>query len=361
MRQYLEHAKKILTLGGYKPNRTSVDSISRFGHQVEYELSEGFPLTTTKATPFKAVVRELLWFLSGDTNVRTLIKQNVHIWDRNAFQQYLKNQKQEKKYESYSTEWYKALDEYIDKIAKDEEFARVHGDLGPVYGKQWRRWEFYNKKSGEKKEIDQLQDAIELLQKSPSSRRIIVNAWNPPDVPSMALPPCHTLFHLNVLDGVLDLHMVQRSCDMFLGVPFNIASYALLTHVLAQETGLQPGRFIHTLDDAHFYCGRNERGEFYRDKWKELQKSIIKINRPSDYNSVLEQINSQAPPEREYENCEGERGLDHATGILEQLAREPYPLPKLQIAKKSFDKLTVEDFQLTGYQAYPAIKRQMAV
>lgn len=377
--QYLTHAKFILSdrYSVYKPNRTGIDSISRFGYQNEYDLADGFPLLTTKRIPVKSIIHELLWFLRGDTNVKYLVDNDVHIWDGNAFQHYLKKQGRETTLPMYSPDWLKAKEEYIQRIKEDAEFARQHGGLGEVYGAQWRHW-----KTAEGKEIDQLAEVIELLHRSPQSRRLIVTSWNPAEVPGMALPPCHAFYQLNVAEGNsggrgkegkdgkeekegkdgerrLDLHLYQRSCDMFLGVPFNIASYALLTQILAQQAELQPGRFIHSFGDAHFYCGAGERGQFYAkflEKLKRQVKNVLSLRSRAGYLPLAEWIERVAPPE-----AEGKEGQDHVTAILEQLAREPKPLPSLEIAKKPFDKLTIDDFVLQGYDPHPGIKRAMAV
>lgn len=389
--QYLDHAQFILTndYTVYKPNRTGIDSISRFGYQNEYDLQEGFPLLTTKRIPVKSVIHELLWFLRGDTNIRYLVDNDVHIWDGNAFQHYLRKGGEggekglEEKLPMYSPDWVKARDEYVQKIKEDAEFAHRHGNLGEVYGAQWRHW-----KTSTGKEIDQLADVVELLHKSPQSRRLIVTSWNPEEIPSMALPPCHAFYQLNVAEGRgektkkeisegersreerseekrgaegrrLDLQLYQRSCDMFLGVPFNIASYALLTQVLAQQANLRSGRFIHSFGDAHFYCGGGGRGQFYAEtleKIKRQVKNVISLHSRVGHLPIAEWIERSAPPEPA-----GKEGQDHVTAILEQLSREPRPLPRMEIAPKNFDQLTIDDFTLHGYDPYPGIKRAMAV
>jgi len=352
MRQYLEHSRKILSAesSGYKPNRTGIDTISLFGYQNEYDLRQGFPLLTTKKMPFKAIAHELLWFMRGESNIKYLVDNNVHIWDGNAFQHQLKKQGLEKQFKMYSPEWVAKKDEYIARIKEDPEFAKQNGDLGPVYGTQWRHW-----KTAEGKEIDQFGDLVATLKKSPSSRRLIVSAWNPAEVPSMALPPCHVMYHLNVQDGKMDLQLYQRSCDMFLGVPFNIASYAMLAQILAQQAGLEPRRFIHSFGDSHFYCGAGERGAFYGKNLGNL-KAIMHSAEGKEFLQILDWINNQAPAEEP-----GKEGQDHVTGILEQLSREPLTLPKLVVADKPYQELTIEDIKLEGYESHPAIKRAMAV
>ncbi len=354
--QYLTHAKFILTdkYSVHKPNRTGIDSISRFGYQNEYDLAAGFPLLTSKRIPWKSVAQELLWFLRGETNIKSLVDNGVHIWDGNAFQHYLKRQGLHQQLPMYSADWLKAKEEYVQKINEDADFAQQHGSLGEVYGAQWRHW-----KTSTGKEIDQLADVIDLLQRSPSSRRLIVTSWNPEEIPEMALPPCHTFYQLNVAEGRLDLHLYQRSCDMFLGVPFNIASYALLTQILARQAALTPGRLVHSFGDAHFYCGAGKRGEFYAGFLDSLRKQILPINYSSsreEYHSIAQWIEQQAPSEPV-----GKEGQDHVTAILEQLSREPRPLPQIKIGNKRFDALTIDDFIVEGYDPHPSIKRAMAV
>ncbi len=217
MKQYLELLRRVRDEGVKKTDRTGTGTLSVFGHQMRFDLSEGFPLVTTKKLHVKSIVHELIWFLAGDTNVRYLNDHGVRIWD---------------------------------------EWANENGDLGPVYGKQWRSWATPDGGS-----IDQIKDAVETLKKNPDSRRIIVSAWNPADIPKMALAPCHCLFQFYVADGKLSCQLYQRSADIFLGVPFNIASYALLTMMMAQVTGLKAGDFVHTLGDAHLYLNHLEQAD----------------------------------------------------------------------------------------------------
>jgi thymidylate synthase len=363
MRQYLDLSIDILTNkdSGYKPNRTGVDTISLFGAQKKFDLREGFPLLTTKKMFTRGIIEELVWFMQGDTNIRTLLKKGVHIWDDNAFHDYHKKTKQPEP-PLYTKEWYDARDEFVQKVLEDEEFGMRHGDLGPVYGRQWRKWTGFDLDQDgnptKRVEIDQLGDLVKGLQKSPQSRRLIVTSWNPSDVPRMALPPCHTFFHVNVLDDQLDLQLYQRSCDTFLGVPFNIASYALLTQILAQQAGLKPRNFIHTFGDVHFYCGRGERGEWYQKNLPQLKDILTYFHQ--DNESISQDaktwIETNAPKERPYED-----GLDHVTGVLEQLSNRPRALPKMEISNKPFEELTAGDFKLSDYTCAQAIQRRMAV
>ncbi len=353
MQQYLEHARFILSDSHsvYKPNRTGIDTISRFGHRNEYDLQQGFPLLTTKKMHLKSVIHELVWFLHGDSNIKYLVDNDVHIWDGNAFDHYLKQTQQQDKYVRYSDSWHGALCDYIAKIKEDAAFAQEHGDLGPVYGWQWRHW-----RTSDGKEIDQLEQVVELLHRNPQSRRMIITAWNPEEVPQMALPPCHALYQFNVADGTLDCQLYQRSCDMFLGVPFNVASYALLTHIMAQEASLKLGTFSHVFGDAHFYCGSGLRGEFYGGNLRELKRQVHIAQKPEHYLWVKEWIEKKAPAEPE-----GRELQDHIPLILLQLSRELKPLPHLKITPKRFDQLQFDDFTLEGYESHPGIRAAMAV
>ncbi|NEA34198.1 thymidylate synthase [Streptomyces sp. SID13031] len=263
MRQYLDLLDHVLTHGVEKGDRTGTGTLSVFGHQSRYDLTAGFPAVTTKKLHLRSVVGELIWFLSGSTNVKWLHENNIKIWD---------------------------------------EWADANGELGPVYGYQWRSWP-----TPDGRQIDQIAAVIESIKTNPNSRRHIVNAWNVADVDGMALPPCHTMFQFYVADGKLSCQLYQRSADIFLGVPFNIASYALLTHMVAQQTGLEVGDFVHTLGDAHLY-------------------------------------------------------LNHLDQAKLQLTREPRPLPTLQLAKRdSIDSYEIADVVLDGYDPHPGIKAPIAV
>ena len=264
MKQYLDLLDTILKHGVKKTDRTGTGTISYFGYQMRFDLSEGFPLLTTKKVHLKSIIYELLWFLNGDTNVHYLQDHGVRIWN---------------------------------------EWADENGDLGPVYGHQWRHW-----RTPDGKEVDQIANLIEALKNNPDSRRHIVSAWNPADVDQMALPPCHTMFQFYVSEGKLSCQLYQRSGDTFLGVPFNIASYALLTMMIAQVCGYKPGIFVHTLGDAHIY-------------------------------------------------------LNHLEQVHTQLQRTPYPLPTMRINPdvKDIFSFQYEDFTLENYQCHPTIKGVISV
>ena len=264
MQQYLDLMARARREGVRREDRTGTGTVGVFGHQMRFDLADGFPLVTTKKLHLKSIVHELLWFLQGETNIAYLKANNVSIWD---------------------------------------EWADEGGELGPVYGKQWRRWE-----SADGRVIDQMAQVVEQIRTNPNSRRLIVSAWNVGDVESMALPPCHCLFQFYVADGRLSCQLYQRSADIFLGVPFNIASYALLTMMVAQVTGYRPGEFIHTLGDAHLYLNHLEQADL-------------------------------------------------------QLTRRPLPLPEMRLNPAVTDlfDFRYEDFELVGYEAHPHIKAPVAV
>ena len=264
MREYLDLMQRILDEGVEKSDRTGTGTISVFGHQMRFDLSEGFPVVTTKKVHLKSVIHELLWFISGETNIGYLQDNGVRIWN---------------------------------------EWADENGDLGPVYGKQWRRW-----KTQDGTEVDQLAKPIEMIKTNPNSRRIIVSAWNAGELDEMALMPCHAFFQFRVANGKLDCQLYQRSADVFLGVPFNIASYALLTHMVAQVCGLEAGEFVHTIGDAHLY-------------------------------------------------------LNHLEQAKLQLSREPLSLPKLHLDQNimDIDEFTYESITVEGYEHHPHISAPISV
>lgn len=308
MKQYLDLLRDIRDNGQGKDDRTGTGTRSVFGRQIRFDLSEGFPAVTTKKLYMRSIIHELLWFLAGDNNLEYLAQNDVHIWDEWPYRNYLQQTTGRKitAEDTQTEEWRTGMKEFVAQIASDHEFAMKWGNLGPVYGYQWRHWP-----DGKGGEIDQIQRAVDTLKNNPTSRRNIVSAWNVADIDEMAiagLPPCHTIFQFYVVDGKLSCQLYQRSADTFLGVPFNIASYALLTHMMAQVTGLKPGEFVHTFGDAHIY------------------------------NNHIDQVN-------------------------EQLSREPLPPPTLSLnpkVKNIFD-FKYEDIEVLNYQSHPAIKAPIAV
>jgi thymidylate synthase len=298
MKQYLDLLARIKNEGIVKTDRTGTGTKSVFGHQMRFDLSQGFPLLTTKKVFLKGIIHELLWFLAGDTNIKYLVDNGVHIWDNDAYRYYNELCVKAGVLPVAMDEFLRAAQEGIDSPIEGYKF----GDLNHVYGYQWRSWPRPNGET-----IDQIQQAVDLITKNPDSRRIIVSAWNVADVEKMALPPCHTLFQFYVAEGKLSCMLYQRSADTFLGVPFNIASYALLTMMMAQVCGLEPGEFVHTTGDTHLY-------------------------------------------------------LNHFEQVDEQLSRTPRALPKMKInpeVKSIFD-FKYEDFELEGYDPYPTIKAPMS-
>jgi thymidylate synthase len=307
MKIYHDLLQHILDHGEDRDDRTGVGTRSVFGYQMRFDLTQGFPLLTTKKMAWKAIVRELLWFISGNTNIKALVDQDVKIWNEWPFTDYLAANNLTTQFPRYTSEWQAELERFIQRIKDDADFARQWGDLGPVYGKQWRRWE-----TADGRTIDQLGEAIEQIRKNPTSRRNLVSAWNVGDVhghKKSAPPLCHTLYQFYVhTDGRLSCQLYQRSADVFLGVPFNIASYALLTQLIAQVTGLKLGHFVHTFGDVHLY--RN-----------------------------------------------------HIDQAREQLSREPKPLPTVRLARDITELWDVrfEDILLENYDPHPAIKAPIAV
>lgn len=263
MKQYLNLLKEVLDEGCKKNDRTGVGTISKFGTQTRYSLENGFPIVTTKKVHWPSVVHELLWFISGDTNIKYLVDNNVRIWNEWPYEKF-------KKSDDYTGE---TLKEFAQKIKNDNEFAQKYGKLGPVYGKQWRDFE------GK----DQLMEVISLLKDNPGSRRIIISAWNPARISEMALPPCHAFIQFFVNNGELSCQLYQRSADLFLGVPFNISSYSLFTIMLAQVTGLKPKEFIHTTGDTHIY---NNHIEQVKEQLKREPKKLPKVKLNPNINDI---------------------------------------------------------------------------
>ena len=290
MKQYHALLNEILEKGTDRLDRTSTGTRSIFGYQMRFDLAEGFPLLTTKKVHFKSVVHELLWFITGSTNIRPLVLNNVRIWNEWPYERFVKS-------DAYNNE---SLDEYVERIKNDQTFADKHGNLGPVYGKQWRDF------NG----VDQLKQLIEGIRHNPFSRRHIISAWNPAELENMALPPCHMMmqFYVSSDRKRLSCQLYQRSADVFLGVPFNIASYALFTHLIAQVCDLEAGEFVHTFGDVHIYN-------------------------------------------------------DHMEQVALQLSREPLPLAHLRLNPmiKEIEDFKYEDIELLDYQSHPAIKAKVSV
>ncbi len=301
MKQYHTLLKHILDNGIETEDRTGVGTLSCFGYQMRFDLQDGFPLVTTKKVHIKSVIHELLWFVAGDTNIRYLVENGVGIWNDWPYQRWLEDTNRAKDLPKYSDAWKAEMKVFIENIKTDENFAKQWGELGPVYGKQWRDFNGY----------DQLTWLVNEIKNNPNSRRLIVSAWNASEIEEMAkagLPPCHTLFQFYVRNGKLSCQLYQRSADTFLGVPFNIASYALLTMMIASVCGLEPGEFVHTFGDVHLY-------------------------------------------------------KNHLNQALVQLSREPRPLPKMKInpnIKRLFD-FHFSDFELIEYNPWPALKGEVAV
>lgn len=288
MKQYIDLCNYILNNGVKKDDRTGTGTISVFGYQMRFNLGEGFPLLTTKKVHLKSIIHELLWFISGSTNIKYLVDNDVRIWNDWPYDLY-------KKSPDFQGE---TIEEFAAKIKESDEFAKKYGNLGPVYGKQWRDF------NG----VDQLSNLIEQIKTNPNSRRLIISAWNPAEVDKMALPPCHSFMQFYVAEGKLSCQLYQRSADVFLGVPFNIASYALFTMMIAQVCGFEPGDFVHTLGDAHIY-------------------------------------------------------LNHLDQVNKQIKRSLRPLPKMVInpnVKSIFD-FKYEDFTLLNYNPHSGIKGKVAV
>lgn len=290
-------------------DRTWIGTRSIFGHQMRFDLSEGFPLLTTKKVYIKAIIHELLWFISGDTNIRYLVQNNVKIWNEWAFSNYIIKNNLSEKMPRYSEEWNTGLSIFVEQIKNDENFAKQYWDLGPIYGKQWRAWD-----TADGKIIDQMQNAINTIINNPYSRRNVISGWNVGEIENLiknkdsAPPPCHTLFQFYVADNKLSCQLYQRSADVFLWVPFNIASYALLTMMIASVTGLEVGEFVHTFGDVHIYN-------------------------------------------------------NHFDQVREQLSRIPrdFPIMKINPNKKNIFDFEFSDFTLENYDPYPAISAPIAV
>jgi len=370
--QYLEHSREILTspYSGFKWGSKGSGLISLFGPQNEYDLRIGFPLITTKKMWTRGIIEELFWFFRGETNIKSLEDKKVTVWTPNVFQHNLPNMIKEGIFPAYigseeakySDEWEEAMSEFGQRIRENDEFAERWGDAGRIYGAQWRDWRHHDQDTGEVMSIDQLGETIDKMRKKPFGKKYLVSAWNVGELSDMSLPPCHVLFQLNVINEensdtpFLDLKLYQRSCDMFLGVPFNITSYSMLTQIIAQQLDIEPRRFIHSFGDSHFYTGLEKRTGWYKNNLPELRHRVRELSKREDYLDVLGWIDENAPKDKKEEK------YDHVTAIFEQLSRAPNKLPRLNITKgKKLDELTVKDFTLEDYDPHPRIDRKMHV
>jgi thymidylate synthase len=327
MRQYLDLITDVLGSGTYKPNRTGVDTIAAFSRHYSIDLEAGFPLLTTKdlsGARWDSLRHELVWYLSGDEHIREL-REETGIWDA---------------------------------------WADEDGNLDTAYGRFWRRFpvpeeglpgeswpdEDHRWRTDEGT-FDQIAYAIEQLRENPNSRRIVISAWHPANAAVSTLPPCHYTFVLNVQGDELNVHLTQRSGDIALGIPFNIAAYSLLLTAIAQRTGFEPGTFAHTIVDAHVYCGAGDRGAWYADNLEALQSRLAAVDDPEEYREISEWVSSAAPPE-----SEGHERDDHVPGLLEQCAREPRERPEIEIADVPLEDLSAGDIDLSGYDPAPGIR-----
>ncbi|HEC2160061.1 TPA: thymidylate synthase [Staphylococcus delphini] len=310
---YHDLCKEVLEIGNQRDDRTATGTISKFGHQLRFDLSKGFPLLTTKKVSFKLVATELIWFIRGDTNLRYLLQYNNNIWNEWAFEKYVQSADytgpdmtdfghRAQSDATFAETYREEMAKFKQQILTDDDFMKKHGNLGNVYGKQWRDWV-----SADGQQYDQLKTLIEQIKTNPNSRRHIISAWNPTEIETMALPPCHTLFQFYVQDNKLSCQLYQRSADIFLGVPFNIASYSLLTHLIAKECDLEVGEFVHTFGDAHIYS-------------------------------------------------------NHLDAVKTQLARSSFAPPELKInTDRSIFDIEYEDLEIVNYESHPAIKAPIAV
>ncbi|RJX50798.1 thymidylate synthase [Halonotius pteroides] len=331
MQQYLDLVADTLAGGGHKPNRTGVDTIAAFSQQYRIDLQEGFPLLTTKDLSgfrWNSLIHEFRWYLSGEEHIRNL-REETGIWDAWADEQGRLDT-------AYGRFWrrFPVPEEGLDGEAWPDDDHRWRNDDGT---------------------FDQIQYVVDTLKESPNSRRLVVSAWHPANAAVSTLPPCHYTFVFNVQGDQLNCHLTQRSGDIALGVPFNIAAYALLTHAVAQETGFEVGEFGHTVVDAHVYCGTDDRGEWYADNLDRLQERLAAVDERAGYLAVRDWLETEAPDETEDTD-----GYDHVSGLLTQLSREPRERPHIEIADKPLDELGFADIELTAYDPADGISFAVA-
>jgi thymidylate synthase len=350
MEEYLSTVNNVLRTGAYKPNRTAVDTISGFSKHYQVDVSAGHPLLTTKKMDgfrWNSMLHELVWYLSGEEHIRTL-REETKIWDAWADDQGRLDT-------AYGRFWRRFPIPDADDALPGETWAGETGtkwddnpDVDPS------RW--VNEEGDGRSTFDQIQYVIDMLNENPKSRRLVVNAWNPGNATVSTLPPCHYTFVFNVQGDELNVHLTQRSADLALGVPFNIACYSLLLKIIAQRTGFKPGTFSHTLVDAHVYCGDGDRGEWYGENLDELQEKLYAVqSRQNDvkaYDEVADWIEANAP-----EGATDPRGkpYDHVPGLLRQLTREPKQRPNIRVADKPLDELEADDIELENYESHPGI------
>ncbi|WP_299235310.1 thymidylate synthase [Natronomonas sp.] len=341
MRQYHELVTEALTGGHYKPNRTGVDTLATFSHHYEVDLASGFPLLTTKRMDgyrWNSLIHELLWYLSGEEHVRNL-REKTKIWDAWADDEGRLDT-------AYGRFWR--------RYPVPEGADRLPGESWPGAGHRWTTTE-RTADGGTRQVFDQLGYVLDTLEERPHSRRLVINAWHPANAAVSTLPPCHYTFVFNVQGDRLNVHLTQRSGDIALGIPFNLAAYALLTHAVGNRTGFEVGTFGHTIVDAHVYCGADERGAFYADNLGSLRERLAAVEDRSEYAEVRAWLEDAAPPEPDEQ-----AGYDHVPGLLTQLSREPGERPRIDVADKPLEELEYDDVRLEGYDPDPGISFSVA-
>ena len=339
MRQYLELVDRVLTTGEHKPNRTGVDTISSFSQHYEVDLEKGYPLLTTKKMDgfrWNSMLHEVVWYLSGEEHIRNL-REETKIWDAWA--------DDDGRLET-------AYGRFWRRYPVPDERERLAGESWPEDTNRWVTVEADGRRT-----FDQLGYVVDTLSDDPNSRRMVVNAWHPANAADSTLPPCHYTFVFNVQGETLNCHLTQRSGDVALGIPFNIAAYSLLTTIVAQQTGFEPGTFAHTVVDAHVYCGTGDRGAWYgdEDNLVELKRRLEALDDREEYLDVRSWLESTAPPE-----AAGEERYDHVPGLLEQCSREPLDRPTLEVAETTLDHFTVDDVSLSDYESHDGLRFAVA-